>query len=215
MFLISAIGLGLSMVIFESHLTAYLYRRKPETELLASLGSACRWVLAIYLTVRFADLLVRRQAAPLFVGDWRTGLFWFEITVMAFIPIALFTSTRVRHSRAGQWTAATFAVCGIVLNRIDVGGVAHPRPDGAFYLPSWTEIAISVGVVSAAALAFLFVIEHFKVWEERPADPDADPLKLPELDPVGSYLAGSSRHRGPHNLFAGIHPGCRRWVSAS
>ncbi len=158
MFLISAISLGLSMVIFESHFTAYLYRRKPETELLASFGGACRWVLAIYLTVRFADLLIRRQAAQLFVADWRTALFWFEITVMALIPIALFTSTRVRHSRAGQWTAATFAVCGIVLNRIDVGGVAHPRPDGAFYLPSWTEISISVGIVSAATLAFLFVI---------------------------------------------------------
>ena len=96
----------------------------------------------------------------------------------------------MRHSRAGQWTAATFAVCGIVLNRIDVGGVAHPRPDGAFYLPSWTEIAISVGVVSAAVLVFLFVIEHFKVWEERPADPNADPLKLPELDPVGATWLG-------------------------
>jgi Ni/Fe-hydrogenase subunit HybB-like protein len=190
MFLISAIGLGLSMVIFESHLTAYLYRRKPETDLLASFGSACRWVLTVYVIVRIADLFVRRQAALLLIGDWRTGLFWFEIMVMAFIPIALFSFSRVRHSRAGQWTAATFAVCGIVLNRIDVGGVAHPRPDGAFYLPSWTEIAISVGVVSTAVLVFLFVIEHFKVWEERPADPNADPLKLPELDPVGATWLG-------------------------
>ena len=39
LFLVSAIGLGMMMVMFESHLTAYLYRRKPETEVLASL----RW----------------------------------------------------------------------------------------------------------------------------------------------------------------------------
>ena len=31
LFLVSAIALGLSMVMFESHVTAYLYRRKPET----------------------------------------------------------------------------------------------------------------------------------------------------------------------------------------
>ena len=31
LFLISAIALGLMMVMFESHFTAYLYRRKPET----------------------------------------------------------------------------------------------------------------------------------------------------------------------------------------
>ena len=121
---------------------------------------------------------------------------------------------RVRHSRAGQWTAATFAVCGIVLNRIDVGGVAHPRPDGAFYLPSWTEIAISVGIVSAAALAFLFMIEHFKVWEESPADPDADPLKLPELDPVDATWLGvpGIAARTPIRWHSSWRP---PWVSAS
>ena len=165
----------------------------------------------IYLSVRVIDLVVRQQASRLFVADWRTGLFWFEITVMGSIPIALFSLSRVRHSRAGQWTAATFAVCGIVLNRIDVGGVAHPRPDGAFYLPSWTEIAISVGVVSAAMLVFLFVIEHFKVWEERPADPNADPLKLPELDPVGATWLGVPGHCGPYNVLAGFHTGRRPW----
>jgi Ni/Fe-hydrogenase subunit HybB-like protein len=190
MFLISAIALGLSMVIFESHFTAYFYRRKPETNLLASLGSACRWVLLLYLAVRFSDLIIRQQASLLFSSDPRTALFWFELLVMAIIPTVLFSFSRVRNSRAGQWTATTFAVCGIVLNRIDVGGVAHPRPNGAFYLPSWTELAISVGVVSAAVLAFLFVIEHFKVWEERPADPHADPLKLPEFHPVGATWLG-------------------------
>ena len=34
------------------------------------------------------------------------------------------------------------------------------------------------------------MIEHFKVWEERPADPNADTLKLPELDPVGATWLG-------------------------
>ena len=190
LFLLSAIGLGLAMVMFESHVTAYLYRRKPETEVLASLGSACRWVLLIYVAVRFGDLIVRGQAGYLGVADWRTGLFWCEILVMAGIPIVLFSMNRVRHSLAGQWIAAAVAVFGVVLNRIDVGGVAHPRPDGSFYTPSWMEVAISLGVVSAAILVFLFVIERFKVWEERPADPDADPMKLPELDPVGSTWLG-------------------------
>ena len=34
------------------------------------------------------------------------------------------------------------------------------------------------------------MIERFKVWEERPADPQADPLKLPELHPVGATWLG-------------------------
>ena len=190
LFLVSAIALGLTMVIFESHFTAYLYRRKPETEVLASFGGACRWVLLLYLAVRFADLLVRGQAAPLFVGNWRTALFWFEIPVMALIPIALLLlrgcgtvapvngRRRPWRSSASFSTASTSAALPIP-GRMALS-ICRPGP----------RYAISAGVVSAAALAFLFVMEHFKVWEERPADPDADPLKLPEFDPVGTTWLG-------------------------
>ncbi|MBZ5630497.1 MAG: Ni/Fe-hydrogenase cytochrome b subunit [Acidobacteriia bacterium] len=190
LFLVSAIALGISMVIFESHVTAYLYRRQPESEVLASFAGASRWVLLIYLAVRFGDLLVRHQAGQLLAFDWRAAIFWFEVAAMAIVPIALFWTSRVRQSRAGQWATASLVVFGVVLNRIDVGGVAHLRPDGAFYLPAWTEIAISVGVVSAAVLAFLFMVERFRVWERRPADPEQDPLKLPEFDAVDDTWLG-------------------------
>jgi Ni/Fe-hydrogenase subunit HybB-like protein len=190
LFLISAIALGLSMVIFEGNVTAYLYRRKPDCHLLASLASAARWVLCIYVAVRLGDLLVRRQMEQLVMPDWRTALFWIEMAMIAVVPIALFSSSRLRRSRSGQWATATLVVFGVVLNRVDVGGLAHLRPHGAFYLPAWTEIAITAGIVAAAVLAFLFVIERFKIWEERPADPEQDPLKLPEFEPVGNTWLG-------------------------
>ncbi|MGP8242989.1 MAG: NrfD/PsrC family molybdoenzyme membrane anchor subunit [Bryobacteraceae bacterium] len=190
MFLVSAIGLGLLMVIFESNVTAFLYHRKPETEVLAGLGSAARWVLAGYLILRFGDLLARRQGQLLFASGWRTGLFWFEVVVMAAAPAALLFLPAARRSRAIQWTAASLGVFGVVLNRLDVGGLAQIRPPGMFYLPSWTEIAVSAGIVAAAILLFLFMIERFRIWEQRPADPDADPLKLPEFNPVDSTWLG-------------------------
>ena len=74
LFLVSAIALGMMMVTFESHFTAYLYRRKPETEALASLGGAARWVLLLYLAIRFGDLAVRGQLRHLArgrIGAWR------------------------------------------------------------------------------------------------------------------------------------------------
>ncbi len=90
LFLLSAIGLGLLMVIFESHSTAYLYRRKPETEVLADLLGAARWVLLGYLALRFADLVVRGVRPSLFAfSDWHAALFWFEVLVMAVLPAAL------------------------------------------------------------------------------------------------------------------------------
>jgi hypothetical protein len=73
---------------------------------------------------------------------------------------------------------------------VDVGGFMHQGRGSTLYLPSWTEIVISAGVVSAAVLVFLFFIERFKVWEERPVDPEADPKMLPEFNRVGSTWLG-------------------------
>jgi Ni/Fe-hydrogenase subunit HybB-like protein len=190
LFLVSAMALGMLMVMFESNATAFLYRRKPETEVLARLGGAARWVLLAYVVLRFIDLAARGQSHLLYAAGWRTGLFWFEMATMALAPVALLFVPKVRQSRAGQWSVAALGVFGIVLNRIDVGGLAHQRPDGAGYFPAWTEVVVSAGIVSAAVLLFLFMIERFRIWEQRPADPEADPLKLPDLDPLDATWLG-------------------------
>lgn len=189
-FLISAIGLGLFTVIFESHFTAYLYRRKPETELLAGLGGAARWVLILYLVVLLGDLVLRGQLGALVGQGWQVPMFWLELALMAVVPAGLLFVPTVRRSQSGQWIAASMAILGIVLNRIDVGGLAHVARGEGFYLPAWTEFAISAGIVSAAALAFLFIVEHFKVWKTRPADPEAEALRLPEFDKIDTTWLG-------------------------
>lgn len=190
LFLVSAIALGMMMVTFESHCTAWLYRRKPETQALAALGGAIRWVLLLYLAFRFGDLAVRGQLRYLVVPGWHMGLFWLEILAMAVVPAILFSAPHLGRTRGGQWTAAGLGVSGVILNRIDVGGLAHLTRGAQLYLPAWTEVAISAGVVALAMLAFLFLVERFHVWEQRPADPDADALKLPEFDKVGTTWLG-------------------------
>ncbi len=190
LFLVSAIGLGMMMVTFESHCTAWLYRRKPETEALSPLAGAARWVLLLYIATRLADLAIRGQARYLVMPGWHMALFWVEMSAMAIAPAILFSLPRVRQSAGGQWAVAGLGVFGVVMNRIDVGGLAHLSRGNQIYLPAWTEVAISAGVVAVATLAFLFMVERFRVWEQRPADPLADPHKLPEFDRVGMTWLG-------------------------
>jgi Ni/Fe-hydrogenase subunit HybB-like protein len=191
LFFVSAVGLGLMTVIFESHFTAYLYRRKPETKLMGPLGAAAGWVLIIYLVLRFGDLAIRGQLHYLAGGGWLTGLFWVEIALLALIPLALLYAPQFRVQGAWQWAAAAIGVFGVVLDRIDVGGLADLSRGNRLYLPAWTEFAVTLGIVAAATLVFLFMIEHFKIWEKRPADPDADPSKLPEFSQVGFTWLGT------------------------
>jgi len=168
LFFISAIGLGMMMVSFEGLFTSYIYKRETETGLLAKLGKGARWVLVLYLIVRFSDLAIRGKLGYITGPEWQVKLFWIELAISAIIPMILLFISRVRNSPAGQWTIAIMTVTGFVLNRISVGGLAQIKIGAPFYLPAWSEIALSAGVVSAAALVFLFAVEHLKVWEEAP-----------------------------------------------
>jgi len=190
LFFVSAVALGLMMVMVESHVTAYLYRRKPETGLLGALGAAARYVLVLYLVLRFGDLAVRGQLHQLIGADWQVKAFWLEIAVMAIIPLALLSLPQLQRQRGWQWATAALGVTGVVLNRIDVGGLVALSRGNRLYVPEWTEIAVSLSIVAGAVLVFLFMIEHFKVWETRPADPEADPRSLPEFREVDAIWLG-------------------------
>jgi Ni/Fe-hydrogenase subunit HybB-like protein len=166
LFFLSAVALGLMMVTAESLTTSWLYERKPETDLLGGLGRAVVPVLGIYLLVRFGDLAYRDQLQHMFEGSLDSWLFILEIGISAVVPIVILSFPEARRSPAGLGIAATCVVVGMAFNRINVGGLAHVSTTGTRYVPSFMEIVVSAGVVSAAALAFFFFVEHFRVWEE-------------------------------------------------
>ncbi len=56
LFFISAICLGICMVMFESCITSWLYKRKPETEMLAGLGKLAACALGLYFVIRMVDI---------------------------------------------------------------------------------------------------------------------------------------------------------------
>lgn len=166
-FFISAVGLGLSMVITESMVSSWLYEKKPETEVMAGLGKAASYVLGLYLLLKLGDLAYTGKLHYLVDGSWESQLFIFELLISAAIPAALFASSKVRHSTGGLAATAGLAVFGFVLNRINVGGLSTVTATQTDYFPMWMEFAISVGVVSAAALAFFFFVENFSVYEDE------------------------------------------------
>jgi Ni/Fe-hydrogenase subunit HybB-like protein len=191
-FFISAVALGLMMVTLESLVSHWLYRRKAAGRLVTEgLAKAVVWVLATYLIVKLGDIIASGELPLLFSGSWESILFLFEITVSAVIPLVLFSIPRVRSSTAGQWIGSSLVVFGMVLNRLDVGGLAMLGATGDAYAPSWMEIVVSMGVVSGAGLVFLFAIERLHIWERRPVDPEADPHAEPAFDHASEVWLGS------------------------
>ena len=166
LFFVSAICLGLVMVIFESSVTAWLYKREPRTEMLAGLGRFAAAGLAFYLVFRLVDLWHHGKLGLAFQNTFEARLFWFEMGLSTIVPLVLFLIPRVRRSHTGVFLASAMGVMGFLLNRIDASGLAQVWVTRTDYFPMWTEFAVSLGIVSFFALIYLFIQEHFPVEKE-------------------------------------------------
>ncbi|MBM2816280.1 MAG: hypothetical protein HW421_3042 [Ignavibacteria bacterium] len=190
-FLVSAICLGLMMVIVESMTSSYLYKKEYETHILDKLSKIASFMLLFYMILRFSDIIIRGAAPFLFVSGWGTYLFWFELIVSIFVPLIIFIIPAIRKNTTILYIGAITGVMGIVFNRLNVGGLTHLNNlsgIGTFYFPSWMEISVSLGVVSLAMLLFFYFIENYKVWDNKPIDLDSGHTAVPKFNTNYVYL---------------------------
>ena len=181
-FFISAIALGLMMVAFESIVSHWLYNRKAETNLVAKLCKATVWVLGTYFVVKITDIIVQGKFNLIFDGSWQSNLFISEVLISTIIPAIIFAIPKFAEKNIVQWLGSIMVILGMMFNRINVGGLVMLGTTGDSYTPLWTEIVVSLGIVSLATLVFLFAIEHFHVWELKPIELDSLPHSKPEFD---------------------------------
>jgi Ni/Fe-hydrogenase subunit HybB-like protein len=182
LFLVSAVGVGLMMVTLESYFSAWLFGHDLPRAELAGLGRAASVVLLLYAGLRLGDLAWRHVLGLAFTRSPMAALFWLELSLAAIVPGLLLAVPAVRRSRRGLGVAALMSVLGIIGYRFDVSIVAFARPAGAAYFPSWMEIAVSAGIVSAALLVFVFFVEHLKVY---PEEHEAAAARAARPDPLG------------------------------
>ncbi len=147
LFFVSAICLGLVMVIFESSVTAWLYEREPHTHMLEGLARFAAAALTFYLAFRFWDLWHHGKLGLAFQGTFEARLFWVEMGLSAILPLILFLIPRVRRSHTGVFIASAMGVIGLILNRIDASGLAQVWATRTDYFPMWTEFIVSLGIV--------------------------------------------------------------------
>ena len=176
LFFVSAVGLGLMAVTLESLLSGYFFGHTVRKDLLSDLGRAAAFVLGAYVVLRVGDLAVRGVLNQI-DGSWQSMLFLFELGLCAVVPAALLAIRRVRTSVAGLAVCSVMTVLGMVLTRINVCIVAFARPADAPYFPSWTELAVSLGIVAAAALVFIFFVEHLRVYDHEAGGTTVESVK--------------------------------------
>jgi Ni/Fe-hydrogenase subunit HybB-like protein len=163
LFFLSAISVGLAMVIVETSLGSKGLGHHVDLEILGGLGRALPYLLGLYLLVKLGDLLVAGEIGLIFSSGLYSALFLLEVGGGVILPLVLFALPGVRGSRTALFWSALLVVLGLVLNRLNVSLIAlAPRP-GTLYFPHPMEFAISIAVVSAGILAYILANRYLPI----------------------------------------------------
>jgi c(7)-type cytochrome triheme protein len=166
-FFITAVSGGLSMVIVESSLSYRAFGKELEEPLLRGIARVVLVVLGIYLVWRIEDLFARKNMALAFEFTPEAVMFWGEIGLGVVLPMILFGTKRVRHSRQGLFFAGLLTVLGLVVGRLNVGVTGMMRNTRSYW-PNWQEFAISIFLVAVGIVAFGLIVKYFPIFEHTP-----------------------------------------------
>jgi len=181
LFFVSAIAIGLAMTIFESSLSSRYFKRGLEIHLLGKLAGAIPWLLGLYLVLKFGELFFSGDVQFLFNSGTMSVLFWVEILLGVLFPMVWFAFRRNRQSASRLFIGAVVLLLGMIINRFNVSWFAVKHANSitymptfmgpATYYPSWSEIAVSIGIFSFGILAFGLAVTYLPVFEPEEHSP--------------------------------------------
>src|SRR5512143_1197788 len=164
LFFLSAIPIGLAMIIVESSLSSRYFHRGLELHLLDKLARLIPFALGLYLLVRFAQLIISGNAVYLFTSGTMSLLFWLEILVGCVAPIVLFSLKSVRAKPSLLLASAVTLLVGMVINRFNVSWLGIHRLTDVTYIPSLPELSISAAIFSFGIFAFGMAAKYLPVF---------------------------------------------------
>jgi Ni/Fe-hydrogenase subunit HybB-like protein len=171
-FFISAIAAGISMVIFEGTLSHRLFRHRitghhvDMDALQIGLGKAGAIVLFAYFFLKLQGVAEGHHWDLLLTG-WGA---WFLLEIVGFVLVPSFLyGYGARHKKVTHVrVASVITVLGIVLNRLNVAIIAYNWNAAVRYVPRWTEVAVTLMLVTVGVLSFRWIANRMPILSEDP-----------------------------------------------
>jgi Ni/Fe-hydrogenase subunit HybB-like protein len=188
LFFISAICVGLAMLIIMSRLSAHAFGRQFDVPLLGDLSRILVAMLGVYGLARIWDLTLRGQLGTAFGWGYEPAMFQLEFGLGVVAPLALLVWPKLRANWHVLYGGAMLAVFGFVMNRMNVAITGFEGAQGGRYVPSWEEVFMTLMVVALVFGGFGLAVKHLPVF------PDVGAAKA---RPVARAQAGSHRFSAP------------------
>lgn len=167
LFLFSAIMTAPAMVSFETLMSEKTLGHKAHFNLLTSLVKVMPYLLSFYLLLKIADLVVRGAVINAFMLNWQAFSWWLEITIGVIVPLILFLMPEVRSTRQGIFWSSILVVVGLIWNRLNVSVVGIIVEEWPTYYPLWSEIFITIGIISIGLIVFKWAVENLPIYESE------------------------------------------------
>jgi len=167
LFYLSAVPAGLAATIMAVFLCNRSLNARVNPGILQELSQVIPPLLYVYALFRGIDLLT--HGASRYLWTWReeTLLFWLEIALFVAAPVVLLSRKSVReNSQSLYWTCA-LVVMGFLANRLNVSITAFQSSSGFYYVPKWTEFALTLATVTAAVVAFHYAVVYLEIFPEH------------------------------------------------
>ena len=160
---LTAIAAGLGMTVFESYHSARTYGYPFEIKLVASLTKAIPYVLGLYMLIRVGELLITGKYLHLLEGGFPSIMYVIEMVGGVLIPFIFFADSKVRNDINGIAWAAFYVMGGLIINRMNTALVFM---EGDFYLPSWSELAVSIGLTCLGLIMYDLAVRFLPMFPE-------------------------------------------------
>ncbi len=166
MFYLSAICVGLAMTNFETIMSASVFKREYEHDIIRGLAKGTSIALLIYLIVKVIDLQVRGALPLLFEGSAASKMYLVEIVAGVIVPMVMLWIRSVRESIGGVLFATILVIAGVLLNRFNTNFFAEIS-NGVSYFPTWMELAITVGLISLGVFLYRLAVIYLPVFQSE------------------------------------------------
>ncbi len=164
MFFLSAGCVGLAMTIFESWHSSRAFGKQLEVSLLNGLGRALAVLLSVYLALRFTDLAQRHELARILEPGIEAYFFALE-TALLLLPAVFLFLPSIRRRPGALYACAFMAILGFVTNRLNVSVTGMEAGSGTHYIPKWTEVAVTLGIIAAGFAIFRLAVKRLPIFE--------------------------------------------------
>lgn len=165
-FVVSAVMVGLAMIIVESRLSGRAFKHHLEGPVLFALGRALFVLLGAYIVLRGVDLFQRGVAADVLVLTKETSLFWVEIFLGAILPMLILAGRQRRENLRWLHGTAVLTVLGFVLHRLNLSMTSFESSVGYEYVPTMGEFAVTLMLIGIGVVGFRLAVRHLRVFPD-------------------------------------------------